>query len=336
MNIEKLKQLKKDAGYTNQMIAEEAGVPIGTVQKVFSGETKAPRYKTLKAIEAVLIPASGIALDLVQELAPKLAPEVAPAATPPELAPESAPESAPGSALKLTPEYAPELAPEVAPESAPDLTPEWKSESTSGLTIENQGEYASPTTDEASYVPEPATGEPVDRNLLNGMVAEEIIFVIRSYLAEKGITAYLPAPGTKVVLPGVYGQPAGNLGRSGTSQSEPEAQALFPDVAMVLDKSKITSGGIVGAPDLIIEVMDGETRNMQIAVRPDMYKGAGVREYWMIDTDTKNIVAYDFGREAMPSMSGFSGRVPVKVLGEDCVVNFAQVYGKVGFLFGQR
>jgi predicted transcriptional regulator len=55
MNVEKLKQLKKDAGYTNKMIADESGVPLGTVQKIFSGETKAPRFKTLKAIEGIMV-----------------------------------------------------------------------------------------------------------------------------------------------------------------------------------------------------------------------------------------------------------------------------------------
>ncbi len=33
------------------MLAERAGLPLGTVQKVLSGETKAPRYATIKALE---------------------------------------------------------------------------------------------------------------------------------------------------------------------------------------------------------------------------------------------------------------------------------------------
>ncbi len=31
-------------------------VPLGTVQKIFNGETKAPRYETLRALEKVLRP----------------------------------------------------------------------------------------------------------------------------------------------------------------------------------------------------------------------------------------------------------------------------------------
>ena len=230
MNIGKLKQLKKDAGYTNKMIADESGVPIGTVQKVFSGETGAPRYKTLKAIEAVLIPASGMEI-------PR------------------------------------------------------------GVTV-------APPSADAGIVP--------PRSVLGDMIAQEIIFQIRSALQERGANVYFPAPGTPVQLPD---------------------DVVHPDVTLVLSRDKITADGIVGAPDLIVEVMDGDTRSMQIATKPELYRRAGVREYWMVDIDAKNITAYDFAGEALPSMFGFSGRVPVKIFGDDCQVNFAKLYGRVGFLF---
>ena len=52
MTLEELKQLKKESGWTNQMIADRSGVPLSTVQKIFSGATDAPRYATLQALEA--------------------------------------------------------------------------------------------------------------------------------------------------------------------------------------------------------------------------------------------------------------------------------------------
>ena len=47
MSVRELKELKKKNGYTNEMIAEMTGVPLSTVQKIFSGVTKHPRYDTL-------------------------------------------------------------------------------------------------------------------------------------------------------------------------------------------------------------------------------------------------------------------------------------------------
>ena len=49
-----MKERKKELGLTNEMISERSGVPLGTVQKIFSGHTEAPRYSTLIAIEEVL------------------------------------------------------------------------------------------------------------------------------------------------------------------------------------------------------------------------------------------------------------------------------------------
>ena len=46
MTIKEMKQIKKQKGYSYAQISELSGVPIGTVQKIFSGETAAPRYAT--------------------------------------------------------------------------------------------------------------------------------------------------------------------------------------------------------------------------------------------------------------------------------------------------
>ena len=54
MRIEEMKNRKRDLGYSNQKIAELSGVPLGTVQKIFSGETRSPRYETLQRLEKVL------------------------------------------------------------------------------------------------------------------------------------------------------------------------------------------------------------------------------------------------------------------------------------------
>ena len=49
MTIEEMKAKKIELGYSNKALAKESGVPLGTVQKIFSGETKAPRMDTITA-----------------------------------------------------------------------------------------------------------------------------------------------------------------------------------------------------------------------------------------------------------------------------------------------
>lgn len=53
MTIQEMKKKKQEKGYTYAQIAELSGVPLGTVQKIFCGETTSPRYDTLLALEAL-------------------------------------------------------------------------------------------------------------------------------------------------------------------------------------------------------------------------------------------------------------------------------------------
>ena len=54
MTLEEMKRIKKERGLTYEKIAELSNVPLGTVQKVFSGATHSPRYETVLALEKVL------------------------------------------------------------------------------------------------------------------------------------------------------------------------------------------------------------------------------------------------------------------------------------------
>ena len=51
MTIQEMKKKKQEKGYTYAQMAKLSGVPLGTIQKIFSGETERPRYDTLQALE---------------------------------------------------------------------------------------------------------------------------------------------------------------------------------------------------------------------------------------------------------------------------------------------
>ena len=56
MTIKEMQELRKQLGYSYEMVAKLSGVPLGTVQKVLLGITKCPRYDTLTALEGVFRP----------------------------------------------------------------------------------------------------------------------------------------------------------------------------------------------------------------------------------------------------------------------------------------
>lgn len=51
MTVEEMKRKKQEKGYSYAQMAELSGLPVGTIQKIFSGETTSPRYDTLQALE---------------------------------------------------------------------------------------------------------------------------------------------------------------------------------------------------------------------------------------------------------------------------------------------
>ena len=54
MTLEEMKRIKQERGYSLAQLSEYSGVPLGTLQKIFSGETEHPRYATRRALEQAL------------------------------------------------------------------------------------------------------------------------------------------------------------------------------------------------------------------------------------------------------------------------------------------
>jgi len=71
MTLEEMKKIKKEKGYSMAQLSEYSGVPLGTLQKIFSGETESPRYATRQALERALLEGEG-GYDFGQDTAPKV------------------------------------------------------------------------------------------------------------------------------------------------------------------------------------------------------------------------------------------------------------------------
>lgn len=56
MTLEEMKRMKRILGLTSEEISEASGVPLSTIQKIFSGVTQSPRKATIDAIASVLNP----------------------------------------------------------------------------------------------------------------------------------------------------------------------------------------------------------------------------------------------------------------------------------------
>lgn len=66
MWLDSLNQMKRKSSKTIEQISIEAGIPKGTLNKIFSGQTKDPQYSTLRAIVHCL----GFTIDELEENSP--------------------------------------------------------------------------------------------------------------------------------------------------------------------------------------------------------------------------------------------------------------------------
>lgn len=54
MTLQEMKKRRQEKGYTYTQLSEKSGIPVGTLQKIFNGETASPRYSTIQALEEAL------------------------------------------------------------------------------------------------------------------------------------------------------------------------------------------------------------------------------------------------------------------------------------------
>ncbi|WP_094606341.1 hypothetical protein SPSIL_029180 [Sporomusa silvacetica DSM 10669] len=76
------------------------------------------------------------------------------------------------------------------------------------------------------------------------------------------------------------------------TQDEKNTHAVEPDITVICDKSKITSKGCKGAPDLIIEVLSRSTANHDVLRKRRLYEQNGVFEYWIVDSSNQIITRF--------------------------------------------
>ncbi len=106
-----------------------------------------------------------------------------------------------------------------------------------------------------------------------------------------------------------------------------------PDV-LVVCRENFLQGDVrrlEGAPDFVCEVLSPSTRRKDLITKLAKYSNAGVREYWIVDPDTKKVIVYDFeGDSVIPAMYTFADKVPVAIFDGKCQIDFADISQYMG------
>lgn len=304
MTVEEMKKKKTELGFSCEQISDRSGVPLGTVQKIFSGITKRPRYDTICQLEKAFPMEHIIFTDNLGR-------------------------DCKASGNMISPEYMKE------PDSNP--YPGMMEESVSAYRIygdgtdhegdiwksfrgKKQGEY---TLKDYEAIPDEYRVELIDGVIydlntpttIHQQLAFEISIRLREYIRQnKGLCMVLPSP-VSVQL------------------DEDDRTMLQPDVVVCCVRDKILRSHVYGAPDMVIEILSPSTRKKDMGLKLKKYITARVREYWMVDPDKKKVVVYDLEHNELPAIYGFEDQVPVNIFAGKCQIDFSEIYSYIEFLF---
>ena len=123
----------------------------------------------------------------------------------------------------------------------------------------------------------------------------------------------------------VYSSPIGvRLNADSTDDT-----VLQPDIVVVCDHSKLDAAGIIGAPDMVVEILSPSTARRDRLDKLLEYQKAGVREYWIVDPETRTLSAHvlENGKYTIFAY-GDEGTAPVHVL-EGCEIILTEIFEHV-------
>jgi Uma2 family endonuclease len=79
-----------------------------------------------------------------------------------------------------------------------------------------------------------------------------------------------------------------------------KSNAVQPDIVIVLDENKNIidpNGHIHGVPDLLVEILYPGNKEYDLIKKKDLYERFGVKEYWIVDPDTKLALCYELKKD---------------------------------------
>jgi len=96
--------------------------------------------------------------------------------------------------------------------------------------------------------------------------------------------------------------------------NESDDTVVQPDITVVCDEEKRGSEGCRGAPNLVVEILSPSNTAPEMQRKFSLYKKAGVREYWVVNPETKELTVFLFGENPGFNVYKSDDVVPVGVL----------------------
>ena len=301
MTIDQMKARKQKLGYTYRQLAELAGLPVGTVQKILGGYTLHPRRESLLKLQKVL---GGE--DVLDRPAGSSGTEKGTGGVtytaPGQQAADAMGFHESASVYGASPAFTEANEEPVDDRAARGLMPG---------NYTRQGSY---TLEDYYSLPDDQRVELID-GVLYDMGAPTSPHQLIGGSMHAQMYAFRKAGGGSC-LP--------LIAPVDVQLDRDDRTMVQPDVVILCDRSKLIRRCIYGAPEFVCEVLSPSTRKKDMTVKLSKYINAGVKEYWVIDPDKKKITVYDFVQDET-MIYGFRDPVPVGVWNGECLIDFSEL-----------
>lgn len=286
MNITDLKNRKKELKLTTAQLAYLAELPVSTVSKIMTGETKNPSYITIEKIDKVL---SREEMIRRIEAYKKALAEYC----------KSLGDSEEYNIVQFEKDY--RKANNLNDAPIPFAKPVNNDNDTDGnLAVSGSNRI---TIDQLSMLGEDKSIELIDGKLIfshapglqHQIIVQKIGESITAFIKKNKGKCRMFNVGVNVVI------------------DEDDYSLLIPDLVIVCDEAKLTEFGINGAPDFVMEVVSKSTRRLDYNDKMHKYMHAGVREYWIVDPDKEMVTVYIAGEPMMAYVYSFNDEIPVGI-----------------------
>ncbi len=97
-------------------------------------------------------------------------------------------------------------------------------------------------------------------------------------------------------------------------EDESDDTVVQPDIVIVCDEKKRGKEGCRGAPDLAVEILSPSNTAIEMERKLNLYREAGVREYWVVDPENLSLTVYCFRETGSIYNYKNTAKVPVAIL----------------------
>ena len=288
MTIEEMKKKKTELGLTSEMISQMSGVPLGTVQKIFAGTTKAPRRLTIEALEKVLRGSDSYGNRSSQYACIQ------------EGIYQSSPHPAQERVLREAPAaYAASVRSGEVSQASPAA----------------QGRHY--TLDDYYALPDEQRVELIDGvfydmaapSYLHQIVLGQLFRLFSDCIEQHDMPC------------DVFMAPCDvRLDRDNDTMVQ-------PDLLVICGRQDyLHMKRLEGAPSMAVEVLSPSTRSRDMILKLYKYEKAGVREYWIVDPEQRTVTVHFFDTDHYdPVRYSFHDQVPVQISEGKCFIDFSRI-----------